>query len=90
MSDGSSQERKQPTTDMSDIKFAVVPHSTRNKDNTMGLTQPVFPRVGDKLGQTSDKREFEAITHREDENATTYEGASQLDQTQKSSRFPFA
>jgi len=50
MSDGSSQERKQPRTDMTDIKFAVVPHSTRNKDNTMGLTQPVFPRVGDKLG----------------------------------------
>ena len=76
---------------MTDMKFAVVPHTTRNKDNAMmGLTQPVFPKVGDKLGQTSDKKEFEAVTHRGEENATTYEDASQLGQTQKSARFPFA
>lgn len=76
---------------MSDMKFTMMPKSTRNKDNmAMGLTQPIFPKVGDKLGRTSDKREFEAITHRDDENITSYEGASQMDQTQRSSRFPFA
>ena len=63
------------------MKFAIMPHTTRNKDNTMGQTQPVFPKVSDKLGRTSDRREFEAITHREDENGTTYEGVSQMDQT---------
>ena len=35
------------------MKFAVMPHTTRNKDNNnMGMTQPIFPKVGDKLGQT--------------------------------------
>jgi len=57
-----------------------MPHSTRNKDNMMGLTQPVFPKV-DKLGHTTDRREFEAITHREEENFTSYEGTSIMDQT---------
>ena len=50
------------------MKFAVMPHTTRNKDNNnMGMTQPVFPKVGDKLGQTGDRRQFEAVTHRESE-----------------------
>ena len=66
---------------MTDMKFAMMPHSTRNKDPNMGLTQPVFPKVGDKLGQTSDRKEYEAVTHRDDENATTYEDGSQLNQT---------
>lgn len=35
---GSSQGNKQHPISMSDMKFAVVPHSTRNKDNIMGLT----------------------------------------------------
>ena len=47
----------------------------------MGLTQPVFPKV-DRLGQTADKLEYEAITtHREEENATSYEAASFMGQT---------
>ena len=71
---------------MSDMKFAVGPHTTRNKDNNnmMGMTQPVFPKVGDKLGQTSGKKEFEAITHREDENITSYEDVSIMNQTNRS------
>ena len=36
---GSSQENKNQPISMSDMKFAVVPHTTRNKDNNiMGLT----------------------------------------------------
>ena len=72
---------------MTDMKFAVVPHSSRNKDNIMGLTQPVFPQV-DKLGRTMDRNEFEAVTNRDDENITSYEGASLMQQTQRS-RKPF-
>ena len=69
------------------MKFAVMPHSVRNKDNVMGLTQPVFPKV-DKLGHTADRREFEAVTHRDDENVASYEGTSMMDQTNRS-RVPF-
>ena len=53
----------------------------------MGLTQPVFPQV-DKLGRTMDRNEFEAVTNRDDENITSYEGASLMQQTQRS-RKPF-
>ncbi len=71
---------------ISDMKFAPVPKTTRANDhprlvNKMGLTQPVFPKVNDKLGQTAEKSQFEAaVTHRDEENMTVsqYEGASLL------------
>ena len=34
-----------------------------------------------KVKNLRDRKEYEAVTHRDDENATTYEGGSQLNQT---------
>ena len=48
---------------------AQIPKTTRNKETMgMGLTQPVFPKVVDKLNRTIDRQDFEAITHRETVN----------------------
>ena len=58
------------------MKFAPVPQTTRNVQAKMGLTQPVFPKVNDHLGQTAEKSLFQAVTDRDDENMTAYEGAS--------------
>ena len=56
---------------ISDMKFSLVPHTTRSKDvGVMGHTQPVFPKVSDQLGRTADRSEFGAVTHREEDGDT--------------------
>jgi hypothetical protein len=60
----------------------MIPHTSRNRDNqVMGLTQPVFPRVG---GEFDGENRYDAITTIDDNG----KDESIMAQTQQS-RHPF-